>query len=86
MSNTWILVADTCRARFLAADRPGLLQETTTLNDRLAPLREGDLVSGKSGRADSSIGSSQGIGNANSAREETAKTAQRIRARSPGLL
>jgi hypothetical protein len=85
MSNTWILVADTCRARFLAADRPGLLQETTTLNDRLARLREGDLVSGKSGRPDSSVGASQGIGDANSAREETAKTAGRIRARFPEL-
>jgi protein required for attachment to host cells len=73
MSNTWIVVADACRARFFSADKPaGPLQEIETLSNPQARLHEGDLVSDKSGRDSDRNGSSHGFGNANSAKEETA--------------
>lgn len=73
MSNTWIVVADACRARIFSADKPaGPLQEIETLSNPQARLHEGDLVSDKGGRDNDRNGSSHGLGNANSAKEETA--------------
>jgi hypothetical protein len=81
MSNTSILVADTCCARFLAADKAGLLQEARPLSDRLARLSGGDQASDSSGRANGSSGSSHGLGNADSVKAGTAKTPERVPAR-----
>lgn len=73
MRNTWIVVADACRARFFCADKPaGPLLEIKTLSNPHARLHEGDLVSDKSGRDSGRNGASHGFGNANSAKEETA--------------
>jgi protein required for attachment to host cells len=73
MSNTWIVVADACRARIFSADKPaGPLREIKTLSNPQARLHEGDLVSDKSGRDSGRNGSSHGLGNPNSAKEETA--------------
>ncbi len=73
MSDTWIIVADACRARFFAAAKPaGPLHEIETLSNPQARLHEGDLVSDKSGRDSDRNGSSHGLGGANSAKEETA--------------
>jgi protein required for attachment to host cells len=73
MSDTWIIVADACRARFFSAAKPaGPLLEIETLSNPQARLHEGDLVSDKSGRDSDRNGSSHGLGGANSAKEETA--------------
>ena len=73
MSNTWIVVADACRARFFSADKPaGPLSEIETLSNPKARLHEGDLVSDRGGRDSNGGGSSHGFGAANSAKDETA--------------
>ena len=73
MSNTWIVVADACRARFFTADKPGgPLLEIETLSNPQARLHEADLVSDKNGRGSNRVGSSHGFGTANSAKDETA--------------
>lgn len=51
MMNTWVLVADTYRARLFGVERPaGPLQELRDLASPEARLHEGDLVSDKGGR------------------------------------
>ncbi len=73
MSNTWIVVADACRARFFSADKPaGPLNEIETLSNPQARLHEGDLVSDRGGRDRNGGTSSHGFGTSNSAKDETA--------------
>ena len=73
MSNTWIVVADACRARFFSADKPaGPLNEIETLSNPQARLHEGDLVSDRGGRDSNRGRSSHGFSTPNSAKDETA--------------
>jgi protein required for attachment to host cells len=51
MSKTWIVVADTSRARVFFADTPAAaLTEKTTLTHPASRLHEGDLISDRAGR------------------------------------
>ncbi|MCB1792277.1 MAG: host attachment protein [Gammaproteobacteria bacterium] len=73
MSNTWIVVADACRARIFSADKPaGPLNELETLSNPQARLHEGDLVSDRGGRDTSANGGSHGLGEHNAAKHENA--------------
>lgn len=73
MSSTWIVVADTCRARFFSADKPaGPIREMQTLSNPLARLHEGDLVSDKGGRDSNANGASHGFGSGKSTKDVTA--------------
>lgn len=50
MSNIWIIVADTYRARIFSADKPAAaLTELETLANPAARQHEGDIVSDRSG-------------------------------------
>jgi protein required for attachment to host cells len=73
MTNTWIVVADACRARFFSADKPASpLREIETLTNPQARLHEGDLVSDRSGRDSGANGSSHDFGSGKRAKEEIA--------------
>lgn len=73
MSSTWIVVADTCRARFFSAEgSAGPLHEMQTLSNPLARLHEGDLVSDKGGRDSNHSGASHGFGTRNSTKHTEA--------------
>lgn len=72
MNRTWIVVADACRARFFAADRPaGPLVEMESLSNPQARLHEGDLVSDRAGRDVSGNGGRHGLGTPNAAKTES---------------
>jgi protein required for attachment to host cells len=72
MSKTWIVVADACRARIFSADKPaGPLAEMETLSNPQARLHESDLVSDRAGRDSNGRGSSHGVGNGNTTKDES---------------
>jgi protein required for attachment to host cells len=72
MHSTWIVVADACRARFFAADRPaGPLIEMDSLSNPQARLHEGDLVTDRGGRDVSGNGGRHGLGTPNAAKTES---------------
>lgn len=63
MMTTWVLVADTYRARLFGADRPAsALSEMRDLASPEARLREGDLVSDRGGRDRSPKGGGHALG------------------------
>jgi protein required for attachment to host cells len=63
MMTTWVLVADTYRARFFGADRPASpLIELRDLTSPEARLHEGELVSDKGGRDVNPIAGSHALG------------------------
>ena len=70
---TWVLVADTCRARFFAAEKSASpLMEVQDLTFPEARLHEGDLVSDKNGRGNSPSGNAHGFGGDYGHKEESA--------------
>jgi protein required for attachment to host cells len=71
---TWVLLADTCRARFFAADKAASpLVEVQDLTFPEARLHEGDLVTDKNGRGNSPSGNAHGFGGDHGAKEESAE-------------
>ncbi len=75
MSKTWVVVADTSRARIFSADTPASeLFETETLAHPEARLHQGDLISDRPGRDRNS-----GIGTHNMGHETDAKDESAIR-------
>lgn len=73
MSETWVVVADTSRARFFSADKPaGTLVEIQTLTHPASRLHEGDLVSDRPGRDRNSGAGSHDVGTETEAKEEEA--------------
>ncbi|HSQ08030.1 MAG TPA: host attachment protein [Chromatiaceae bacterium] len=63
MMTTWVLVADTYRARLFGAERPA--SPLTELRDLASPearLHEGDLVTDKGGRDRNPMGGGHGLG------------------------
>jgi len=73
MNAAWIVVADTCRARFFAAEDPaGPLLEIETLSNPEARLHEGDLVSDRGGRGRSAHGVSHGLDSGAKTKDENA--------------
>lgn len=75
MNKTWVVVADTSRARIFSTDTPaGQLFETETLTHPEARLHQGDLVSDRPGRDRNS-----GIGTHNMGHESDAKDESAIR-------
>jgi len=74
MSRIWIVVADASRARVFSADTPvGPITEIETLTNPLARLHEGDLVTDRSGRDSNRNGSSHGLGEQHSAKDDNAE-------------
>lgn len=74
MSSIWIVVADAGRARFFSASKAvGPLTEIETLTNPEARLHEGDLVADRSGRDSNRNGSSHGLGEGHSAKDENAE-------------
>lgn len=73
MSKTWVVVADTSRARIFSADKPASqLFETEILNNPEARLHQGDLVSDRPGRDRNSIAGTHNMGHESDAKEEQA--------------
>ncbi len=73
MSKTWVVVADTSRARIFSADTPASqLFETETLSNPEARLHQGDLVSDRPGRDRNSIAGTHDVGHESDAKEEQA--------------
>lgn len=73
MSNIWVTVADSTRARIFEADSPSApLVEIQTLTHPEARLHEGDLTTDRSGRDTNSDSSSHGLGGERQAKEEEA--------------
>ncbi len=73
MSKTWVVVADTSRARIFSADTPASqLIETETLTHPKARLHQGDLVSDRSGRDRNSVTGTHNLEHAADAKEEEA--------------
>lgn len=73
MSSIWVVVADSGRARVFAADKAvGPLTELETLTNPEARLHEGDLVTDRGGRDANSSGSSHGLGERRSAKDNVA--------------
>jgi protein required for attachment to host cells len=73
MSDTWVVVADTSRARFFSAARPASpLVELQTLAHPASRLHEGDLVSDRPGRDRNSGVGSHDVGTETEAKEEEA--------------
>jgi len=74
VSNTWVTVADSGRARIFKAVSPsGPLQEIQTLAHPEARLHEGDLTTDRSGRDTNSTSGSHGFGTATEAKDEEAE-------------
>jgi protein required for attachment to host cells len=64
MSNIWVVVADSSRARIFSAEKPASqLVEIETLAHPQARLHESDLVSDRSGRDRNPGSMSHGMGN-----------------------
>lgn len=73
---TWILVADSVRARIFSADSPtGALDEITTLANPEGRLHEQDLVSDRPGRSFDS----RGHGRSGMSKQVSAKEQENIR-------
>ena len=73
MSDIWVTVADSCRARIFKAGTPsGPLEEIQTLAHPEARLHEGDLTTDRSGRDTNSSSGSHGFGTETQAKEEEA--------------
>ncbi len=71
MTKTWVVVADTSRARIFAADKPSSdLVEIQTLAHPEARLHEGDLVSDRSGSGVGYSGTTHGFGKEHEAKDE----------------
>ncbi len=73
MNKTWVVVADTSRARIFSAETPASqLQETETLTHPAARLHPGDLVSDRQGRDRNSGNGSHNMGKETETKEEEA--------------
>ncbi len=73
MSKTWVVVADSSRARIFSTETPaGQLFETETLAHPEARLHQGDLVSDKPGRDRNSNIGTHNLGHETDAKEESA--------------
>ncbi len=73
MSKTWVVVADTSRARIFSADTPASkLLETETLTQPEARLHQGDLVSDRPGMDRNSGNGTHNMGHETAAKEELA--------------
>lgn len=73
MSNIWVAVADSSRARIFEADNPSApLIEIQTLAHPESRLHEGDLTTDRSGRDTNNDNGSHGFGGENQAKEEEA--------------
>ena len=73
MSDTWVVVADTSRARFFSVEKPvSHLVEIQTLTHPASRLHEGDLVSDRPGRDRNSDGGTHDFGSETEAKEEEA--------------
>ena len=73
MSKTWVVVADTSRARIFSVDTPASqLFETETLTHPEARLHKGDLISDRSGRDRNSVTGTHNLGPASDAKEDEA--------------
>jgi protein required for attachment to host cells len=73
MSQAWIVVADTSRARIFSAEKPASsLVEIQTLAHPASRLHEGDLVSDKPGRDRSASSRSHDMGHEGDAKQEEA--------------
>ena len=73
MMTTWVLVADTYRARFFGADRPA--SPLTELQDLASPearMHEGELVSDKGGRDTNPMAGGHGLGENRSHKQDIA--------------
>jgi protein required for attachment to host cells len=82
MANTWVIVADGTRARFFNRHSNRQIEEFDVLLSPDNRLHEGDLVSDRHGRIDSSAAGVHGMGNKNSAKEhEQDLFAKRVAAR-----
>ena len=73
MSAAWVVVADTSRARIFSVDKPASkLVEIQTLTHPEGRLHEGDLVTDKPGRENSSTYGSHNLGSGGEAKQEEA--------------
>lgn len=73
MSDIWVTVADSSRARIFKADSSsGPLEEIQTLAHPEARLHEGDLTTDRPGRDTNSTSGSHGLGTATEAKDEQA--------------
>jgi protein required for attachment to host cells len=73
MMTTWVLVADTYRARIFGAERPASpLSELRDLTSPEARLHEGDLVSDKGGRDTNPMAGGHGLGDNRSHKQDIA--------------
>jgi len=73
MTKTWVVVADTSRARIFSADTPASqLLETETLTHPEARLHQGDLVSDRPGRDRNSVIGTHNMGHETDAKNESA--------------
>ena len=74
MSQIWVAVADSSRARIFEAETPASsLKEIQTFAHPEARLHEGDLTTDRSGRDTNSSAGSHGFGTENQAKEEEAQ-------------
>jgi protein required for attachment to host cells len=69
MANTWVIVADGTRARFFNRHANRRLEEFDVLLSPDNRLHEGDLVSDRAGRIDSSASGVHGVGNKNATKD-----------------
>jgi protein required for attachment to host cells len=69
MANTWVIVADGTRARFFNRHPNRQLDEFDVLVSPDNRLHEGDLVSDRQGRIESSGAGGHGMGNKNATKE-----------------
>jgi protein required for attachment to host cells len=69
MANTWVIVADGTRARFFNRHPNRTLEEFDVLVCPDNRMHEGDLVSDRHGRVESSAAGVHGMGNKNAAKE-----------------
>jgi protein required for attachment to host cells len=73
MSDIWVTVADSSRARIFKADSPTApLEEIQTLAHPEARLHEGDLTTDRSGRDTNSTSGSHGFGSETETKDEEA--------------
>ncbi len=73
MNKTWVVVADTSRARIFSAETPtSKLQETETMTHPAARLHPGDLVSDRPGRDRNAVNGSHNLGQETTTKDEEA--------------
>ena len=74
MSSIWIVVADAGRARLFSVEKAvGPLTEIETFTNPEARLHEGDLVADRGGRDANRSGSSHGLGEGRSTKDDNAE-------------